>query len=91
MKYVSRPIIIEAELYKPGLEDGIYCPIKRTECDLCINNCKTKVPYVREKDGRITLVNESHYILSSDNGKTVMPMHKFTALYKPAEFIDVSN
>lgn len=49
MKYRKKPIVIDAEVYRRGLEDGIECAIQG--CQLFHTNCNdcplnTTTPYI---------------------------------------------
>lgn len=69
MKYRKKPVVIEAEVYRPGLEDGFECVISRgkTDCEMdCTNDpavdkyrCFARRPYINTLEGK-------HYISPGD-------------------------
>ena len=73
MKYRKKPIIIEAELYHRGLEDGFKpcgrCPTARFEEgeDDC-NECMSGIPYIHTLEGDMT-VSPGDYIITDVNGE----------------------
>ena len=70
-QYRKKPVVIEAEVYRKGLEDGFDCP--RLECEYggkknCKNQCGVGKPYIKTLEGyhRIT---EGDYIITGVKGE----------------------
>ncbi len=68
-KYKMKPIIVEAEIYKLGMEDGFKCDLYKDDCykEKCIitkniSSCRHKKPYIN-KIGDNCIVSEGDYII----------------------------
>lgn len=87
MKYRKRPVVIDAEVYRRGLEDGFECHAYESwniskcnfDCgngkdyiDQCINE-ERALPYIGN-----FMVNNGDYIVTDGNG--------VKSVYRPKEF-----
>ena len=73
MKYRKKPVIIEAEEYKPGMEDGFV------EID------KKQVPYLKAYSF-LTLISPGDFIVDGIlRTKDVMSPERFHEEYEPVE------
>jgi len=81
MKYRKKPIEVEAEVYKPGMEDGflLMCGwyetrIKDGEClrcgvrEECRSDNKISHPYIKTTDGR-RWISPGDYIVTGIQGE----------------------
>jgi hypothetical protein len=65
MKYRKKPVIIEAEVYREGLEDGF------DECDNCFEDedfcqhCEPSKPYIDTLEGK-HYITPGDYIITGD-------------------------
>lgn len=88
MKYRKKPIVIEAEIYHAGLEDGFdpcgHCPFpigEDPECDECGNHR----PFIRTLEGRMH-ISKGDYIITGVNGERYpCKPDIFEKTYEPAE------
>lgn len=80
MKYRKKPIIIDAEVYKPGLEDGFSCIPFVAMCrwqdkNFLYKNCKEcdlkirKVPFIKTLEGDAYYITEGDYIITGIKGE----------------------
>lgn len=81
-KYRKKPVVIEAEAYKPGMEDGYRCLAygerDESECTFNCGNgkdykdeCKKErraVPYIRTLEGK-HYISEGDYIITGIKGE----------------------
>ena len=70
-KYRKKPVVIEAEVYSPGMEDGYDCKYYKGSCEIktkkpCGNEppygtleCEDLMPYINTLEGK-------HYITKGD-------------------------
>lgn len=72
-KYRKKSIIVDAEIYHKGLEDGIdpcgYCPTTKWEAgdDDC-SECFRGKPYINTPEGKL-YISKGDYIISGLYGK----------------------
>jgi hypothetical protein len=78
-KYRKKPVVIEAEIYKEGLEDGFSCIPFTTLCSCVDENgfykqCKNctlsipKKPYIETLEGNY-YINKGDYIITGVKGE----------------------
>lgn len=78
-RYRKRPIVIEAEIYKPGMEDGWKClDVPGVYCtrDCCIlpnrnkasDGCQYSVPIIKTLEGE-HIVSDGDYIITGIHGE----------------------
>lgn len=74
MKYRKKPVVIEAEVYKPGMEDGIWCQRYRKDCDEVdtsvdsdCDKCKS-IPYIDTLEGP-HMISPGDYIITGVEGE----------------------
>ena len=71
MKFRKKPVVIEAELYKPGMEDGF--------------DEEMKLPYIKKLDGR-HCISPGDWIITGIKGERYpCKPDIFEATYEPAE------
>lgn len=71
MKYRKKPVIIEAEVYHIGMEDGFdpcgHCPFPIGEDPEC-NECGNRRPFIRSLEGKL-YISSGDYIITGVNGE----------------------
>lgn len=78
-KYRKKPVIVEAEEYRPGLEDGWYCKLQGCEnldqCDIICGaklkrnyNCPYFTPYIKTLEGKLE-ISKGDYIITGVKGE----------------------
>jgi hypothetical protein len=78
-KYRKKPIIVEAEVYKPGMEDGWHCSLHGCEnldqCDIICGSklkrnysCAYFVPYIQTLEGGLN-ISKGDYIVTGIKGE----------------------
>lgn len=85
MKYRRKPKEIEAEKYKPGMEDGFIIKFKDLNHSDRLNNIPksieetpVQIPYILTRYGGHKRVNEGDWILTTKDGaKDVWKNNKF--------------
>lgn len=98
MKYKRKPLFVEAQEYKIGMEDafrcndmvGIYCTKKY--CILPIDKakyidslkCRYRVPIIKSKSSDY-YIYEGDYIVTRDGEKYPMNKDAFESQYEPVE------
>lgn len=68
-KYRKKPVIVDAEIYRKGMEDGFAC-------DGCTNpvcsgndmNCKDMKPYIQSLEGKM-FISDGDYIITGIKGE----------------------
>lgn len=95
-KYRKKPVVIEAEVYQPGLEDGFYCNAEKCRCcveqfnpaPLICENCvdmRDRVPYLDTLEGK-HFIREGDYIITGIKGERYpCKPDIFEATYEPVE------
>lgn len=71
MKYRKKPIVVEAERYSPGMEDGFECPAAFCPWDGlsgCKNQCGEGKPFIRTLEGKL-LISHGDYIITGVKGE----------------------
>ncbi len=82
MKYRKKPVVVEAEIYRDGMEDGFICQAyekwDRSECTFSCGNgkdyrdeCKSKaraVPYIKTLEGKHE-ISKGDYIIIGVKGE----------------------
>lgn len=68
-KYRKKPVVIEAEIYRLGMEDGFECQlptcrIECLDCDCCIH----AIPYINTLEGK-HYIKEGDYIITGVKGE----------------------
>lgn len=90
MKVRKIPIIIEAEQYYPGLEDGFVIRYRDTECPNSTwgipgsaDELPVEIPYITGVAGQKQLLSTGDWILTHPNKKrSVVKNKKFHKLYE---------
>ena len=70
MKYRKKPVVIDAEIYKPGLEDGVEClsdVFYLCQAD-CGPWCCGYTPYIETLEGKMA-ISEGDYIITGVKGE----------------------
>lgn len=88
-KYRKKPIIVEAEIYKPGMEDGFDCGYETCVADDdYIGNCAEcghGKPYIQTLEGR-HFISVGDYIITGIKGERYLcKPNIFEATYEPVE------
>ncbi len=68
MKFRKKPVIIEAELYRPGLEDGFELFVKPGRIDGKPVPIKTERPYINTLEGK-HYISEGDWIITGIKGE----------------------
>jgi hypothetical protein len=81
MKYRKKPIVVDAEVYKPGMEDGYISrctwyeePREWNECKSCfsLKECQrdyfVEIPYIETLEGKM-LITRGDYIITGVKGE----------------------
>jgi hypothetical protein len=101
MKFRRKPVIpsvIEAEQYKPGMEDGFetrYRDVKKSHCTWELQ-CSSKaipvqVPFLNTIYGK-KFIRSDDWILKHQNGrKTLMHAKEFNKIYEKVEYQEELN
>ena len=77
MKYRKKPVIVEAEVYEPGMEDG-FAPTAGTD----LPGWKPRmVPYIMTPRGR-RFINALNYIIVTDESGSREVYNPFEFAYK---------
>jgi hypothetical protein len=66
-KYRKKPVVIDAELYHEGLEDGFQCE----GCPVCggtDKNCEYMKPYIQTLEGEM-YISPNDYIITGVRGE----------------------
>ena len=68
MKYRKLPVVIDAEVYRSGLEDGFGCPCANCYKELMGNSkechcCSWASPYIETLEGRMA-ISEGDFIIT---------------------------
>lgn len=69
-KYRKKPVVIEAEQYKPGMEDG-FEKVHHKDCFCCQDSCKGCIhykPYINTLEGRM-YISENDFIITGIKGE----------------------
>lgn len=89
-KYRKKPVVVEAEVYKPGMEDGLtpFGEFIFRNVHLAAIWAKEEVkgvPYINTKQGEIH-VKKGDYIITQEDGERYPcnPIN-FEATYEPVE------
>jgi len=96
-KYRKKPVIVEAEIYKPGMEDGFDCShgiVSHGNClgENCVHwkengkeNCLYRQPYIRTLEGK-HYISEGDYIITGVKGERYpCKPDVFKMTYEPVE------
>ena len=88
MKYRKKPVIIEAEVYRPGMEDGFEKDRSSGMCSLCQDSCRGcghYKPYINTLEGK-HYISAGDYIITGVKGERYPCKPDIFALtYEPAE------
>ena len=71
MKYRKKPIEVEAEIYKVGMEDGFEKVNSNGMCSLCQDSCmgcKNYKPYINTRQGKVK-VSPGDIIITQSDGE----------------------
>lgn len=68
MKYRKKPVIVEAEVYSPGMEDGFECFAIFCPWGDCKNQCGKGKPFIRTLEGN-HLISPGDYIITGIKGE----------------------
>ena len=87
VKYRKKPVVIEAELYKPGLEDGYNC--SDLDSDICQGECgcwcSEWTPWIDTLEGK-HFISEGDYIITGVKGdRYPCKPDIFMMTYEPVE------
>jgi hypothetical protein len=95
MKFKRKPIIyslIDAEQYKPGMEDGFeirYQDEKKPHCTWEIphssRDIPVQVPYISIKGKKVFIRNDDWIIKHSNGRRTLMHNKEFKKIYEKIE------
>lgn len=87
-KYRKKPVIVEAEVYKRGMEDGFECVAERCpygEAWETCRVCKHNRPYIQTLEGR-HYISKGDYIITGIRGERYpCKPDIFAATYEPVE------
>lgn len=91
-KYRKKPVVIEAEVYEPGMEDGSECyqSIQNQHCSLFVKfngcpNCLHWRPYINTLEGK-HYISPGDYIITGIKGERYpCKPDIFIATYEPAD------
>lgn len=78
-KYRKKPVVVEAEVYRLGLEDGFdcyaaSCPFgrfagnRKVRPDACVNECGNGRPFIKTLEG-IMRISEGDYVITGVKGE----------------------
>ena len=69
MKYRKKPIVIEAEQYKEGMEDGFT---ESMDDEFTENHIIKMIPYIQNPDGGLMyLIYDGFWIITGTNGQRI--------------------
>ena len=95
MKFRKKPVpssVIDAEQYKPGMEDGFearYQDVKRPHCTWetphSPRDIPVQVPYLYLENTKIFIRNDDWIINHSNGRKTLMHNKEFKGIYEKIE------
>lgn len=77
-KYRKKPIIVDAEIYKPGMEDyfkyhipmfGLFTKKECMEAGFTPDFEKDKIPFIKTLEGEYPVVEGKHYIVIDVRGE----------------------
>lgn len=101
MKFRRKPVIpsvIEAEQYKPGMEDGFetrYRDVKKPHCTWEIphspRDLPVQVPYLKFKNSKMFIRSDDWIIKYSNGKKTLMHNKEFNKIYEKVEYQEELN
>lgn len=78
-KYRKKPVVIEAEIYKEGLEDDFYCNVEKCRCtrdefstlpqicERCVDD-RDRVPFINTLEGK-HFIKPGDYIITGVKGE----------------------
>lgn len=101
VKYKSKPIIIDAEMFTVGKEDGFYFyPIKSNQYIYAMTNEELEkhpcpfentygVPFIETFNGRQKIYLGDYIVTSEDGKRDVYKAEEFKKLYSPV--VDMSE
>jgi hypothetical protein len=93
-KWRKKPVVVEAEVYQAGMEDGVDkycdwfatlqdCPNCRLKIDECDGYYKRNRPYINTLEGR-HYINHGDYIISVNGDRYPCNPYIFRVKYEPA-------
>ena len=89
-KFRRKPLVVEAELYRKGLEDGFdgcgRCPTFKWEngLDDC-SKCGSGRPFICTSDGK-QYMRPGDYVIIAENGQRLpYKSYMFEAMFEPVE------
>jgi len=95
MKFRKKPVVpsvIDAEQYKPGMEDGFeirYRDLKKPHCtwefQSSSRSVPVQVPYLNTFQGKKFIRNDDWIIKYNNGRKTLMHNKEFNTTYEKAE------
>ncbi len=81
-KYRKKPMMVDAEVYKPGMEDGFDCEIRGCPCRGICKGCEhSGKPYIQTLEGR-HFISEGDYIVTTMKGRYPYKPDIFYATYE---------
>lgn len=91
-KYRKKPVIVEAEPYELGMEDGFKCELKQCKiapdspfCFARSTNCEHFKPYIQTLEGSL-FISPGDYIITGVKGERYpCKPDVFEATYEPVE------
>ena len=78
-KYRKKPVVVEAEIYKRGMEDDFYCNAEKCRCTVeefnqppqicerCVE-MRDRVPFINTLEGK-HFIREGDYIITGVKGE----------------------
>lgn len=87
MKYRKKPIEVEAEPYKAGMEDG-FEKVYHDDCSLCqdtCKGCKHYKPYMNTRQGKIYIKHGDMIITQQDGERYPCNPINFEQSYEPID------
>lgn len=92
MRYRKKPVIIHAEQYHEGMEDGIRCSLYGRDCDAIIADecpmelrCNYKAPYIETLEGRMNVRSDDYIITGVDGERYPCKKSIFEKTYEKVE------
>ncbi len=86
-KYRKKPVVIEAEVYKPGMEDGFEPHREKCEpgCQDSCYYCPNYKPYIDTLEGKHYISPGDYIITGVENERYPCKPSVFAKTYEPAE------